>query len=96
MVKAQIIKAVAETTAQDIEVTHLIVNEFLKQVQDALVEVDTVYLENFGTFRVFTLKEKTVIDQRNNVEITLPAKKIPEFKAARELRLAVKNSDTAL
>ena len=96
MVKAQIIKAVAETTAQDIEVTHLIINEFLKQVQDALVVGDTVYLENFGTFRVFTLKEKTVIDTLNNKEIVLPAKKIPDFSAAKELRLAVKNSDTVL
>ena len=96
MVKVQIIKAVAKTTAQDIEITAMVINEFLNQIQDSLVEGDTVYLENFGTFKIFTLGEKTVIDKNTNKEIVLPAKKIPDFSAAKELRLAVKNSDTVL
>lgn len=96
MVKAQIIKAVAKTTTQDVEITAMVINEFLNQIQDSLVEGDTVYLENFGAFKVFTLKEKTVIDKDTNKEIILPAKKIPDFSAAKELRIAVKNSDTAL
>lgn len=92
MIKAQLIKAVAETTAQDIETTANVVNELFNQIKDTLVLGDVIYLEDFGTFKVYKLPERQTINRYTGKSMTLPTKKIPEFTPAKTLRLAVRDS----
>ncbi len=55
----------------------------------ALKKGDKVTLIGFGTFQVKKRKERTGVNPQTKKKITIKAKKVPVFKAGKELKEAV-------
>jgi DNA-binding protein HU-beta len=80
--------------AQDADVSKKqaaeIVNAFLDNIQKALAEGKKVSFVGFGSFEVKQRNERKGINPQNKKEITIPARKVPVFKAGKKLKDAVK------
>lgn len=59
-------------------------------IKDALAEGDKVALVGFGTFSVKERAARTGLNPRTKETITIPASKVPAFKAGSALKDAVK------
>lgn len=86
MVKADIVKRISEQTGLKPAAAREVVEIVLASVKGALVEGDTVYLRGFGTFERKRRKAKPARDMKHGLQITLPARDIPHFRASREFR----------
>jgi len=90
MNKSQLIKQVAIQSELTKPQATLAVNVVLEAIQHALQNGDHVQLLGFGTFEV---RERASHDGRNphtGESLTIPAGKIPAFKAGKALKEAVK------
>ena len=58
MTKAEIVSKIADNTGVDKTVVLAIVEEFMTQVKDSLIERENVYLRGFGSFIVKERKQK--------------------------------------
>ncbi|KRD81770.1 DNA-binding protein [Bacillus sp. Root147] len=90
MKKAQFIEAVAsklELTKQDPKKA---VDALFETISTTLVEGEKVQLVGFGTFEVRERSERTGRNPQTGEEMTIPATKVPGFKAGKELKEAVK------
>ena len=65
------------------------VNGTLSAIVDALKEGDKVSLVGFGTFEVRERPERKGRNPQTKEEITIPASKLPAFKAGKALKDAV-------
>ncbi|MBR1810563.1 MAG: HU family DNA-binding protein [Clostridia bacterium] len=89
MNKTELISAVAaksESTKKDAEKA---VNAVLAVVSETLAGGDSVQIAGFGTFEVRERAEKQGRNPRTGETITVPAAKVPAFKAGRGLKDAV-------
>ena len=59
-------------------------------IKDALADGDKVALVGFGTFAVKERAARTGLNPRTKETITIPAAKVPSFKAGSALKDAVK------
>ncbi|MFE7083552.1 HU family DNA-binding protein [Priestia megaterium] len=90
MKKAELIEAVAsksELTKQDAKKA---VETLFKTISTTLVKGEKVQLVGFGTFEVRERAERTGRNPQTGEEMTIPATKVPAFKAGKELKEAVK------
>ena len=85
MNKAQLIDAIAEKAGLTKADSKKALEAFVATVGDALVAGDKVALVGFGTFSVTERGERTGRNPQTGDTITIPAKKIIEFKAGAEL-----------
>ncbi len=80
--------------AHDVEISKKqaaeMVNSFLNNVQKALAEGKKVSFVGFGSFEVKERSERQGINPQNKKPITIPARKVPVFKAGKKLKDAVK------
>lgn len=65
-------------------------NAFLSQVEKALCAGDKIQLTGFGSFEVKERAERTGRNPKTSEVITIPASKVPVFKAGRALKDAIK------
>jgi DNA-binding protein HU-beta len=90
MKKAELIEAVAsksELTKQDAKKA---VEVLFETISTTLVKGEKVQLIGFGTFEVRERAERTGRNPQTGEEMTIPATKVPAFKAGKELKEAVK------
>jgi len=59
-------------------------------ITDALARGERVTLVGFGTFRVISRKARRGRNPQTGQSIQIPAKRVPRFKAGRDLREAVR------
>ena len=86
MTKAEIAQKVAETTGITQRDALLSVETFLESIKKALSKGDKVSIVGFGTFRLKTKKARIGRNPRSGQTIQIAAKKVPFFKAGKELR----------
>ncbi len=60
---------------------------FFQTIQEALLRDDKVELRGFGSFRVRHRKPRLGRNPKTGEPVSVPAKKVPFFKAGRELKL---------
>ncbi len=65
-------------------------NSFMDGVSEALKKGDKVTLIGFGTFSVSQRKKRTGINPQTKAKITIPARKVPTFKAGSKLKEVLK------
>lgn len=65
------------------------VNAMLDSIKDELAKGGEVNLTGFGSFTVKTYKERTGRNPKTGEKLTIPAKKVPNFKAGKGLKDAV-------
>ena len=90
MNKTELVAAVAakaELSKKDAEAA---VKAVIDSVTEALADGDKVALVGFGTFEVKTRAARTGKNPRTGDAISIPASKVPSFKAGAALKNAVK------
>ena len=92
MTKAELIEVLVERidrlTKKEAE---LIVNTVLRSISDSLGEGDKVELRGFGSFKVKGRRSREGRNPKTGEKVQVDAKKVPYFKAGKELRERVNN-----
>jgi integration host factor subunit beta len=87
MTKAQIIEMVSEEvktlTKRQAEV---VVNTVFDSIRDSLRRGDKTEIRGFGSFRLRARRDKQGRNPKTGESVNVPAKKVPFFKAGKELK----------
>ena len=87
MTKAQIIEKVAEQvpllTKRQAEI---VVNTLFNSVRDSLHRGDKTEIRGFGSFRLRSRRMKEGRNPKTGATVAVPAKKVPFFKAGKEMK----------
>ena len=89
MNKTELIAAVAEKTDLSKKDADAAVSAVLGAITDALKAGDKIQLVGFGTFEVRNRAAKQGRNPRTGDTMTVPASKVPAFKAGKALKDAV-------
>jgi len=89
MNKTELIAAVAEKTDLSKKDADAAVSAGLGAITDALKAGDKIQLVGFGTFEVRNRAAKQGRNPRTGETMTVPASKVPAFKAGKALKDAV-------
>ena len=89
MNKTELIAAVAEKTDLSKKDADAAVSAVLGAITDALKAGDKIQLVGFGTFEVRNRAAKPGRNPRTGETMTVPASKVPAFKAGKALKDAV-------
>ena len=89
MNKTQLIDVVAKNANLKKKDAELAVTAALDAITAALAAGDKVQLVGFGTFEVRARAEKKARNPQTGAEITVPATKVPAFKAGAALKAKV-------
>ena len=90
MNKTEFINAVAAKGEMDKKAAEKAVNAVIAATTDALKNGEKIQLVGFGTFEIRKRSEKQARNPRTGETMTVPASKVPAFKAGKALKDAVK------
>jgi integration host factor subunit beta len=91
MTKAELVERVADKINLTKKQTELIVNILFNSITEALSRGDKVELRGFGSFRIRCRNPREGRNPKTGDAVHIPAKKVPFFKAGKELREMVDN-----
>ncbi|MFA5073357.1 MAG: integration host factor subunit beta [Nitrospirota bacterium] len=87
MTKADLVDKITEKkpglTRKQVEV---VVNTVLDGIKDALSREDKVEIRGFGSFRIRNRRAKEGRNPKTGETVSVPPKKVPFFKAGKEMR----------
>ena len=89
MNKAEPIAAVAEKTGLSKKDTEAVVSATFDTIVSAMAEDEKVQLVAFGSFEVKKRAERIGRNPKTKESITIPASKVPTFKAGKALKDSV-------
>jgi DNA-binding protein HU-beta len=89
MNKAELITAVAEKAGLSKKDTEKVINATFDSITAELVAGEKVSLVGFGSFDVKLRGERIGRNPRTKEEVTIPASRVPQFKAGKALKDAV-------
>lgn len=89
MNKNDLIAVVAERAGLTKKDSEKAVNALIDSIQDALQKGDKVSLVGFGTFETRARGARTGRNPQTGQTITIPASRVPAFKAGKSLRDAI-------
>lgn len=89
MTKVELISAVAESTGLTKKDAEKAVTSTIDAITESLKKGEKVALVGFGTFEVRDRPERKGRNPQTKEEITIPASKLPAFKAGKALKDAV-------
>ncbi|MBQ1228049.1 MAG: HU family DNA-binding protein [Alistipes sp.] len=90
MTKADIVNEIAKSTGAEKVLVQTIVEAFMENVKNSLVENNNVYLRGFGSFIIKKRATKVARNISKNTTITIPEHNIPAFKPAKSFVAKVK------
>jgi DNA-binding protein HU-beta len=90
MNKAQLINEVAKRSGITKKDAKAAVDAVFSAIKDALAKGQRVRLIGFGTFEVRKRNQRRGKNPKTGQTITIPARKVPAFKASSELKRVVK------
>ena len=90
MNKTNFVNAVAEKAGLSKKDAEKAVSAALETITEALAAGDSVQFVGFGSFEVRERAERAGINLQTKEAITIPASKVPTFKAGAALKKAVK------
>ncbi len=86
MTNAELVDNVADKVNLTKKQTEIIVNILFNSITEALSEGDKVELRGFGSFRIRDRNPREGRNPKTGDTVHIPAKKVPFFKAGKELR----------
>lgn len=93
MTKADLInRVVRQTGLPRIHATY-VVNSFLDVVKSSLENGNNIEIRGFGTFKIKPRKARNARNPKSGETVPLPDRKVPVFKASKEFKNLVMNSD---
>ena len=90
MTKADIVNEIAKSTGVEKVMVQTIVEAFMDNVRNSLIENNPVYLRGFGSFIIKKRATKVARNISKNTTITIPEHNIPAFKPAKSFVTKVK------
>lgn len=90
MNKQELVKAIAEKAELTNKQAEAALNAAVATLTETMANGDKVTLIGFGTFEVKERAERTSRNPRTGEAMTVPATKLPVFKAGKALKDAVK------
>ena len=90
MTKADIVELLAEKSGHTVKDVKIVVEQFLEEVKNCLVEGNHLEIRGFGTFRVRNHKARKARNPKTGEEVTVPAKKKAVFKVSGKLNKMLK------
>ncbi|MBR5139076.1 MAG: integration host factor subunit beta [Alistipes sp.] len=90
MTKADIVNEIAKNTGAEKVLVQTIVEAFMEEVRNSLIENNNVYLRGFGSFIIKKRATKVARNISKNTTITIPEHNIPAFKPAKSFVTKVK------
>ncbi len=93
MTKAELVEDVARATELTKRDAELLVEIALVSIIEALRCGEKVELRGFGSFRVREREACKGRNPRTGAEVKIPAKRIPYFKAGKELKEIINSAD---
>ena len=88
--KADIVNEIAKSTGAEKVLVQTIVEAFMDNVRNSLIENKHVYLRGFGSFIIKKRAQKVARNISKNTTITIPEHNIPAFKPAKSFASDVK------
>ncbi len=85
MTKANIIELIAEKTGFTIVDVKTIVEGFLQEVKNSMMEDKALEIRGFGTFKVRKYAARKARNPKTNEEVQVPARKKAMLKVSKEL-----------
>lgn len=97
MTKTELIKVVKDTVSETLEGvtakdTAVFVDATIKAIQDTVIAGERVHIVGFGTFETTTRSAREGRNPATGESISIPASKVPKFKAGKAFKEAVKNA----
>ncbi|MDQ7092794.1 HU family DNA-binding protein [Desulfosporosinus sp. PR] len=89
MNKAELVSAVAEKAEMSKKDAEKAVSAVFATIEESLAQNEKVQLVGFGTFDVKERAERTGRNPQTKETITIPAARVPGFKAGKALKDAV-------
>ncbi len=89
MNKTELVGQVAERTGMSKKDVEKVINAFFSTVEETLKADDKVQLIGFGTFEVRARQARKGRNPQTGEEISIPATKVPAFKAGKVLKDAL-------
>jgi len=89
MTKADLVMEVAKQTSLTKKESETVIKTIFGSISEALSAGDKVELRGFGSFRVRDRKSRQGRNPKTGDTVKVPAKKVPFFKAGKELRALV-------
>lgn len=90
MTKDEIIDAVSAKTGLSKKQTDEVVESVLDNITKALQKGDKVAFTGFGAFVVSARKARQGVNPKTGAKISIPAMKVPKFRAGKALKEAVR------
>lgn len=91
MTKAELVERVANQIHLTKKQTEVVVNTVFSSITDSLAEGKKVELRGFGSFRIRQRNARIGRNPKSGQKVEVPSKKVPFFKAGKELRQLVDN-----
>lgn len=91
MTKAELVEKISQKINLTKKDTERVVNIVFGSIIQALAQGDKVELRGFGSFRVRQRDSRDGRNPRTGATVQIPPKKVPFFKAGKELRELVDN-----
>ncbi|MGH7274170.1 MAG: integration host factor subunit beta [Nitrospiria bacterium] len=87
MTKAELIEKVTEqVNGLTKRQTEVVVNAVFGSIKDALAKGDKIEIRGFGSFRLRHRRMREGRNPKTGTKVTVPAKRVPFFKAGKELK----------
>lgn len=90
MTKADIVNEIAKSTGVEKVLVQTIVEAFMENVRNSLIDNNNVYLRGFGSFIIKKRTQKVARNISKNTTITIPEHNIPAFKPSKSFVAKVK------
>lgn len=92
MTKADLVNEISKSTGVEKAQVQQIIESFMENIKDAMIEKNNVYLRGFGSFIIKKRAKKVARNISKNTTITIPAHDIPAFKPAKSFAANVKGA----
>jgi len=87
MTKAELIEQVSlKVTGLTKRQTEIIINAILEGIKDTLARGDKIEIRGFGSFRLRNRRMREGRNPKTGTTVQVPAKRVPFFKAGKELK----------
>lgn len=86
MNRAELVAAVAQKSEFSKKDADIAIKATFDAIKEALIAGEKIQLVGFGTFEVRDRKERQGRDPRTGKTITIPASKVPAFKAGKAIK----------
>jgi nucleoid DNA-binding protein len=93
MTKADLIKEVSEKTRYDSSTVEEVIDCAFKTIKRFVSEEDGLYYRSFGSFIPMQRKAKIGRDIQANKSVSIPARSVPYFRAAKVFKARVAKRD---